>query len=64
MKASEENLTKSLTTLNWFNQHSRLEIDSTKPKVIRIGRLWETNRRYSKENNLDWVSSLGDLGIQ
>ena len=64
LKATEENLKRSLQTLTWFYQRSGLKINFTKTKVIRIGPIRETDRRFCKENNLDWVSSFMALGIQ
>ena len=35
----------------------------TKTKVIRIGNIRETDRRFGRENNLDWVYEFTALGI-
>ena len=63
MRASERNLRISLDTLQWFYLKSGLKINIKKTKVIRIGTIRESDRRYCKENNLDWVSSFVSLGI-
>ena len=52
-----------LRILQWFYEISGLKINIKKTKVIRIGNIRETYRRYCKENNLDWVTSLVALGI-
>ena len=62
-KASERNLRNSLKILNWFYSKSGLKINIHKTKVIRIGPIRETNRRFCRENNLDWVSSFTALRI-
>ena len=54
---------RCLQTLHWFYQVSGLKINITKTKVIRIGPIRETDRRYCKENNLEWVSEFTALGI-
>ena len=63
LKASERNLRNSLKILNWFYLKSGLKINIHKTKVIRIGPIRETDRRFCRENNLDWVSSFTALGI-
>ena len=63
LKASEENLRRSLEIMNWFYYQSGLKINISKTKVIRIGKIRETDRRYCKENNLDWVTKFTALGI-
>ena len=63
MRASEKNLRICLETLHWFYLRSGLKINIKKTKVIRIGTIRESDRRYCKENNLDWVSSFISLGI-
>ena len=63
LKASERNLRNSLKILNWFYLKSGLKINIHKTKVIRIGPIRETDRRFCRENNLNWVSSFTALGI-
>ena len=63
LKASEKNLRRSLEIMNWFYYQSGLKINISKTKVIRIGKIRETDRRYCKENNLDWVTNFTALGI-
>ena len=63
LKASESNLKLCLRILQWFNEISGLKINIKKTKVIRIGCIRESDRRYCKENNLDWVSKFDALGI-
>ena len=63
MKASSANLNMSLKILNWFYSKSGLKINITKTKVIRIGQIRETDRRFGRENNLDWVNNFTALGI-
>ena len=63
MRASEKKLKICLETLHWFYLKSGLKINIKKTKVIRIGNIRESDRRYCRENNLDWVSSLIPLGI-
>ena len=51
-----ENLDMSLTILNWFHMKSGLPINFSKAKfikVIRIGSIEETERRFGKENDMD-----------
>ena len=63
IKASERNLQESLNTLNWFYLRSGLKINFSKTKVIKIGPIRETDRRFCRENDLDWVSNFTALGI-
>ena len=49
MEASDENLDMSLKILEWFYMKSGLKINYTKTKVIRIGRIRETDRRFGRE---------------
>ena len=63
LKASEKKLKLCLRILQWFYEISGLKINIKKTKVIRIGSIRETDRRYCKENNLDWVSKFDALGI-
>ena len=64
MKASSANLNMSLKILNWFYSKSGLKINVSKTKVIRIGQIRETDRRFGRENNLDWVNTFTALGIE
>ena len=64
MRATERNLRACIKTLNWFYEVSGLKINIKKTKVIRIGTIRESDRRYCKENKLDWVTSFVSLGIQ
>ena len=63
MEASDENLDMSLKILEWFYMKSGLKINYTKTKVIRIGSIRETDRRFGRENALDWVHEFTALGI-
>ena len=63
LKANERNLKHALETLQWFYYKSGLKINESKTKVIRIGPIRETDRRFCRENNLDWVSKFVALGI-
>ena len=63
IKATEANLKHSLEILEWFYQKSGLKMNMSKTKVIRIGPIRETDRRFCRENNLDWVSKFTALGI-
>ena len=62
LEASEKNLRNSLKILNWFHFKSGLQVNITKTKVIRIRNIRETNRRFCRENNLDWVYEFTALG--
>ena len=42
---------------------SGLKINFSKTKISKIGPIRETDRRFCRENNLDWVSSFTALGI-
>ena len=64
LRATEENLKNSLEYLEWFYQKSGLKININKTKVIRIGPIRETDRRFCRENDLEWVSSFTALGIE
>ena len=64
LKATERNLKKCLDTLEWFYHISGLKINIGKTKVIRIGPIRETDRRFCRENNLEWVSKYNALGIE
>ena len=46
------------------NFKSGLQVNITKTKVIRIGNIRETDRRYCRENDLDWVYEFTALGIE
>ena len=63
LKATEQNLRNHLETLQWFYQISGLKINISKTKVIRIGPIRETDRRFCRENNLEWVHNFNALGI-
>ena len=63
LKANEANLKNALQTLQWFYIKSGLKINETKTKVIRLGPIRETDRRFCRENNLDWVTEFTALGI-
>ena len=63
LKASEQNLRNCLEILEWFYRKSGLKINIHKTKVIRIGPICETDRRFCRENNLDWVTKFTALGI-
>ena len=64
MQASSANLDMGLQILEWFYLKSGLKINFSKTKVIRLGNIRETDRRFGRENNLDWVSTFTALGIQ
>ena len=64
LKACERNLKNSLDILQWFYFKSGLKISIQKTKVIRIGPIRETDCRFCRENNLDWVSTFTALGIE
>ena len=49
MRANERNLRACIKTLNWFYEVSGLKINIKKTKVIRIGTIRESDRRYCKE---------------
>ena len=63
MEATCKNLDLSLKIMKWFYMKSGFKINITKTKVIRIGYIRETDRRFGRENNLDWVTSFTGLGI-
>ena len=63
MRATQKNLKICLDILQWFYRISGLKINVKKTKVIRIGNIRETDRRFCKENNLDWVTTFVSLGI-
>ena len=64
LEASETNLKNSLKKLNWFHFKSGLQVNITKTKVIRIGNIRETDSRFCRENDLDWVYEFTALGIE
>ena len=64
LKAMERNLRRCLDTLEWFYHISGLKINIGKTKVICIGPIRETDRRFCRENNLEWVSKYNALGIE
>ena len=47
MEASDENLDMSLKILEWFFMKSGLKINYSKTKVIRIGNIRESDRRFT-----------------
>ena len=63
LKATEENLKNRLKIMDWFYHKSGLKINYSKTKVIRIGPIRETDRRFCRENDLEWVTSFTALGI-
>ena len=63
LKDSERVLSLALDALMWFYTISGLKINIKKTKVIRIGKIRETYRRYCKENDLEWVTEFVSLGI-
>ena len=64
MEASDKNLDMSLKILTWFYEQSGLKINFSKTKVIRLGNIRETDRRFGRENNLDWVYEFTALCIE
>ena len=63
LKDKEKCLSKALQALNWFYSISGLKINIKKTKVIRIGKTRESDRRYCRENALEWVTEFVSLGI-
>ena len=63
LKANEINLKHALQTLQWFYLKSGLKTNESKTKVIKIGPIRESDRRFCRENNLDWVTKFTALGI-
>ena len=63
LKDAERCLAMALEALHWFYCISGLKINIKKTKVIRIGKIRETDRRYCRENDLDWVDEFTSLGI-
>ena len=63
IKAIEKKLRICPDKLQWFYRKSGLKINFKKTKVIRIGNIRESDRRFYKENNLDWVTTFISLGI-
>ena len=63
LEASAKNIDNSLKVLKWFHYKSGLKVNISKTKVIRIGNIRETDRRFGRENNLDWVYEFTALGI-
>ena len=63
LKDTERCLSQALKSLKWFYSISGLKINIKKTKVIRIGNIRETDRRYCRENDLDWVNVFVSLGI-
>ena len=55
LKASENNLRLCLSILSWFYHVSGLKINIKKTKVIRIGPIRETDRRFCRENDPEKV---------
>ena len=64
MQASNENLNIGMKILKWFHIKSGLKINISKTKVIRLGNIRESDRRFGRENNLDWVTTYTAVGIQ
>ena len=63
LKATEENLRNCLKVLKWFYLVSGFKINIQKTKVIRLGPIRGTDRRFCPENDLEWVSKFIALGI-
>ena len=63
LKAYKRNLKNALDILTWFYRVSGLKINIQKTKVICIGPIRETDRRFCRENNLEWVHKFTSLGI-
>ena len=63
IKAIEKKLRICLDKLQWFYRKSGLKINFKKTKVIRIGNIRESDRRFCKENILDWVTTFISLGV-
>ena len=63
LRDSEKVLTQALKALNWFYTISGLKINIKKTKVIRIGKIRESDRRYCREKDLEWVTEFVSLGI-
>ena len=54
---------RALAALKWFYTISGLKINIKKTKVIRIGNIRESDCRYCRENDQDWVTVFVSLGI-
>ena len=55
---------KHVCTLEWLFQKSSLNLNYSKIKMIRIGLIRETDQRYCRKNNLDWVCEFTALRIE
>ena len=64
LDGSENSLKNTLITLQWFYKLSGLKINFDKTKIIWIGSMRESDRRFCKENNLDWKKEFKALGIK
>jgi exonuclease III len=64
LDGTKESLRESLITLQWFYKISGLKINMDKTKVIWLGSMRESDRRFCRENNLDWSNSFVALGVE
>jgi exonuclease III len=57
LDGSKESLREAIITLEWFYKISGLTVNMDKTKVIWLGSTRESDRRFCRENDLDWSTS-------
>jgi hypothetical protein len=63
LDGSEQSLKESLNTFTWYYKISGLKINVEKTKVTWLGSMRESDRRFCRENDLEWTSSFKALGV-
>jgi hypothetical protein len=64
LDGSENSLKRVLEVLDWFSVISGLLVNKDKTKLVWIGSMRESDRRFCRENNFQWITgNFSALGI-
>jgi len=63
LDGSEKSLREALNTFDWYYKISGLKINTDKTKVVWLGSMRESDRRFCRENNLKWTTTFKMLGV-
>jgi hypothetical protein len=64
LDGTKESLRESLLTLEWFYKISGLKVNMDKTKAVWLGSMRESDRRFCRENDLEWTNSFIALGVE
>lgn len=63
LDGSEDSFNAAFDTLEWFYTISGLKTNIDKTKIIWIGSMKDSDRRFCRENNPEWTNKFTILGI-